>query len=344
MRALHSSVMVMLTVARCLGAPQGPCFAFLLHGDVSVRCEGMTTQVTHRGNIDRFAVSYEGSVLGFVTSCIKKRTATESDALYTTTLIDLRSGKHTEVVGQNSLVSTCGGIFWAYDAKREHSGTRDLITGEEITPPYRWFRCSSDRKVVVGTVGNSGDNLYIGTSPEKKVAPAERPYFYTFDVSPDGSKIAYTSHSRVLCVFSSGLPQCADENSIAAFADGLSVNDRGEVLVATDTPQECFYKSPSNFSTTPAAGASRDACLGIGYWKPSVETPSGSIRPRPGYCGTGETRQSPQLEAGDGQKLATNGPLPLVIGKRRWRAGRRGGHATPHRVLHSNLRLPYRNR
>jgi hypothetical protein len=170
-------------------------------------------------------------------------------------------------------VSTCGGILWAYDAKRDHSGTRDLITGDEIeVPPYKWFRCSSDRKVVVGIIGNA-DDLYKGASPATKVARAEKPYFWTFDVSPGGSKVAYTSHSRGLCVFSSSGPaQCTADDSIVAFADGLSVNDSGEVLVATDTPQECFYKTPSNFSSTPISGASRDACLGIGYWKPGLKS------------------------------------------------------------------------
>jgi len=196
-----------------------------------------------------------------------------ADAIYTTVIIDLKSGNAKSVFGANTVISTCGSIFWASDERREHSGTRDLSTGDEVAvPPYNWFRCSSDRKIVVGIVKGDADDLYEGTPPQIRVTLAGARHGYTFNLSADGSKVAYASDSSPLCVFSSGSTQCASEDAIDAFGDVPSVNDAGDVLVATHTQQECFYKSPSNFSATRTRGAGRDACLGIGYWRPGLKS------------------------------------------------------------------------
>jgi hypothetical protein len=274
MNRVGSLVFIASMAGSCFGQVQKPCFAFLLKGDVSVSCDGQRTQVTRRGDIDQLAVSDDLLSLGFVTSRITKRTAISADAAYTTTLIDLKSEKVKTRVGPNSVISTCGGIFWGIDETRQHSDTRNLVTGDQIaTPPYNWFRCSADRRVVVGIAKDSGGALYEGVPPQIKIAPGGTRFGYTFNLSADGSKVVYATDSSPLCVFSSSGPtQCAAEEAMDTFRDVLSVNNTGEVLVATHTEQGCFYKSPSNFSPTRTPGAGQDACLGIGYWKPGLKT------------------------------------------------------------------------
>lgn len=256
----------------CVAQTPPPCFAFLLKADVIVECGGERTQVTHRGDIDQFAVSEEKLSLGFVTSQVTKRAAGEADAVYTATLVDLGSAKVTQITGQNALVNTCGGIFWAYDSRRQHLGNRELITGRDVDmAPNAWFRCSGDRAVVVGTVKKSGADLMETAPAQKRVAAAGTYNFFQFNVSPKGSRVVYTNDSRPLCVFSfAGPTECITPEN--ATPDIPTVNDRGEVLVSTQTPEECFYKSSSNFSATRILGARRDACLGVGYWKPGLKS------------------------------------------------------------------------
>jgi hypothetical protein len=203
-----------------------------------VTCGKDSGQITYRRNIDRFAVSEERSYLAFLTSQITKRTATSADAVYTTTLVDLRSGRLSQTAGQafgdNTLVGTCGGIFRAAaDPRNEHSGSTDLITGAQIDmSPYRWFVCSSDLRVVFGNLGARGGegNLYEGRPPVLKVPALGKYDFYTYNISPDGSKIVYETGSRPLCVLSSpGPPECAPEALGEDFE--LSVNNDGEVLI-----------------------------------------------------------------------------------------------------------------
>lgn len=274
MRLLLRIALLAAIVVECNGQVQDACFAFLLRGDVVVRCEGTRAQITHRGDIDQFGVSREKSFLAYVTARITRRTPTAADARYTTTLIDLSSGSMRNVEGQ-SLVSTCGGLLRLYNVTRDHSGTVDLITGDEISmPPYNWFRCSSDRKIVVGTTKQSGADLYEGIPPRTKVAPDGSFFFGTFNMSPDGSKVAYYTDRHPVCLFSSpGTTQCAEES--ATLPDTPTVNDSGEVLVASATPQECFYKSAANFSPERFRGATdenRDGCVGVGYWKPGLKS------------------------------------------------------------------------
>jgi hypothetical protein len=277
MKSLQVALFVVLGLVEtgdCFSLTPKPCFAFLLRGDVVVTCEDKRTQITHRGDVDQFAVSNERSTLAFVTTQTVKQTQGVTEVAYTNTLLDLQSKTLKRLVGENSVVSTCGGIFWTNDLMRHGSGTRDLITGDEIvTPPYKWFRCSADRKVVVGITENFAGDLFEGIPPHTKVAPADSIYFRVFNISADGSTVAYVSDSRPLCVFSSGGPtQCAPEKTVDAVRDTLSVNDSGEVLVATHTAQECFYVSSSNFSATRVYGTGQDLCLGVGYWKPGLKT------------------------------------------------------------------------
>ena len=158
-RSLLASVLMACCCAHLgVAQPENLCYAFLRSADLHVACGKGSGQITHRRDIERFAVSEEQAYLAFLTSQITKRTATLAEAVYTTTLVDLRSGRLSQTAGQafgdNTLVGTCGGIFRAADPRNEHSGSTDLITGAQIDmSPYRWFVCSSDLRVVFGNLG-----------------------------------------------------------------------------------------------------------------------------------------------------------------------------------------------
>jgi len=214
------------------GQPPKPCFAYLLRGDVSVTCEGRTTQITRRGDIQDFAVSNEQSAFVYATEQVIRRTQTRAFTTVTNTVVDLKSRNSKRKEGYGLLASTCGSLLLMCDGN-----SHDLMTGRELSfPPYGWFCCSSDRKTVVGTINrtNHGYDLYDGLPP-KTMIPGARSYGGAFNISPDGSKIAYHSNLKPLCVFSSPDPvQCVQPMS-GDFIDFPSVNDSGEVLVATHT-------------------------------------------------------------------------------------------------------------
>jgi hypothetical protein len=55
-------------------------------------------------------------------------------------------------------------------------------------------------------------------------------------------------------------------------SDPVSVNNSGEVLVATGTGQGCVYKTSADFSPAPNGDLGDDECLGIGYWKAGIKS------------------------------------------------------------------------
>lgn len=141
-------------------------------------------------------------------------------------------------------------------------------------PAYSWFRCSSDRKVVVGAADGSGSYLFEGVPPQTKIASPGSFSHGTFSVSPNGSQVAYFTDRSPLCVVSPPrTAQCA--NVHVALPNAASVDDSGQLLFTVSTPQQCFYKTASNFSAQRFAGATdadSDACLAIGYWKPDLKS------------------------------------------------------------------------
>ena len=187
----------------------------------------------------------------------------------TTTVIALKSGASEAAEDVGGIVSTCGGIFSA-NTRGAHPNVRDPSTGEELGfQPYLWFRCSADRKTVVGTAKNPGGELYEGTPPKTKIAGAGSFNAYSFNISPDGSRVAY--HNGRLCIFSSpGPAQCIEPQG--SLSDTPSVSDSGGVLVTTGTGEECFYNSTYNFSPQPSPGAKADECVGVGYWKAGLQS------------------------------------------------------------------------
>jgi hypothetical protein len=267
-----SPLLLVIAAAFSWGQQREPCFAFLLRGDVAVVCDGGTTQITHRGDTEEFAVSDETAGFAFTTFRIERRTAETIISADRTTVIDLKSNERKVRDGAKGIVSTCGHIL-SLSTRTVGASFRDLLTGDELAfQPYRWFRCSADRQTVVGTTMNPGGELYEGVPPQTKIAEAGAFSAYEFSVSPNGTRIAY--HGKRLCVFSApGSTQCIE--SRRSLSGAPSVNDSGEVLISISTDQECFYKTSYDFSPTRFAGAtdeSRDTCLAIGHWVPGAQS------------------------------------------------------------------------
>jgi hypothetical protein len=254
----------------CFGQPEKPCFAFLLKGDITVVCGGQRTQITRRGDLEGFAISDERAAIAFTTSRIVKRAGSVTTSAETTTIIDLKSGTSKAAEGIAGVVSTCGGIFSA-NGRGDHPIVRDPMTGDQLSfPPYVWFRCSANRKTVVGTSKNPGGELYEGTPPKTKITGPGTFNAYSFNISPDGSKVAY--HNDRLCLFSTPGPSQCVEPQGSIVPDSPSVNNVGEVLAAIGTGEECFYKGTYNFSPQRSPGAKADECVGIGYWKSGLQS------------------------------------------------------------------------
>lgn len=248
--------------------PSQPCFAFLLRGDVTAVCQGRTTQITHRGDIEDFAVSAELSRLAYVTSQVISVEQFVATSQYTASVVNLKTGEIKKVEGVDGVVATCGAIMPNQIGARNR--TLEVVTGADVGfEPYVRFRCSSDRRVVAG-VTPTGD-LYEGVPPAVRLAGAADVYPHYFNVSPDGSKIAWFNDDRPLCVLArgGGMAECIEHSTIR---DPVSVADSGEMLVATGTLHGCVYKTFYDFSPAPDGKFGDDECLGIGYWKPGMKS------------------------------------------------------------------------
>lgn len=265
-------IVALLSAASSFAQSKSPCFAFLLRADVTIVCHGKTSQITHRRDIEDFAVSDELSSLAYVTSVVTPLDKDRNEVHSKTSVINLGTGDTKQVAGIEGIVSTCGGIL--PNQIGPGTSTRDVVTDEEVQfPPFVRFRCSSDRRVVAGITSEGSrdqmSDLYVGHPPAVKIAAAADVYVHFFNISPDGSKIAWFNDTRPLCVYSGpGSSRCVEH---ATIADPVSVNDSGEALVATGNGRGCVYKSPTNFRPA-RLGAGDDECLGIGYWKPGMKS------------------------------------------------------------------------
>jgi hypothetical protein len=253
----------------CFGQSEKRCFAFLLRGDVTVDCSGQRTQVTHRADLEGYAVSDERAELGFTTSRVVGRTGRVTEITEETTIINLNSGVSEVAQNVAEIVSTCGGIFPS-SARTDDPRFRDPVTFEVLSfPPYKWFRCSADRKTVVGLTTNRGE-LWEGVPPRTKIADPGSCYAAGFNLSPDGSKIV--CHASRVCLFSFAAPPQCIEPRVSVLPDTPTVSNSGEVLVAIGTGEECFYKGMFNFSRQRSPGAKADECAGIGYWREGLQS------------------------------------------------------------------------
>lgn len=266
--------LTLVLVASCItgesfGQAPRPCLAFILRGDVVVACDKQRTQITHRGDIEAFAISDDRLALAYTASRVLERTATVKTSAQNITIVDLRSHSSNLTQGAGRIVSSCGGILLV-NALSGDTMVRDLLAGDNLAfRPYQRFRCSADRKTIVGIANVRDGDLVMGLPPTVKLKQVGDFEPNNFNISPNGSKVVFLN--KQLCVSSSGTSLCS--NTPQNLSGAPSVNDEGEVLVSVGTNQECFYKTPHNFSPSRFPGAtdeSRDQCLAIGHWKPGT--------------------------------------------------------------------------
>ena len=250
---MHCTLAVLLVAGACFAQPKEPCFAFEARGDISVVCQGKTTQVTHRGDVQNFAVSDELASFAYITGKVG-----------TATVVNLKTGSTKRVESVDGLVDSCAGILPI--PAGASSSVHELVTGAELTfPPYSRFRCSVDRRVVAGITQH---DLYVGVPPATKIASAGDVHDLYFNVSPDGTKVAWFNDVRPLCVATPpAKAECVEHGTMS---DPVSVNNAGELLAAAGTGRGCDYKNSFNYSPTKSPTGGDDECLGVGYWKPGM--------------------------------------------------------------------------
>ncbi len=237
----------------CAAQPADPCYVFEAKGDVHLACQGKTTQITRRGDVQNFAVSNERASLAYVTGNAGAAT-----------VVDLKSGAVRHIERTDGAVASCGGILPV--PLGATAATKEMVSGEELSfRPYSRFRCSADRKVVAGITQHE---LYVGVPPATKLAASGDVDDLYFNVSPDGSRVAWFNSVRPLCV--AAPPAHADCVEHETMSDPVSVNDAGEVLAAAGTGKGCDYKTSFNYTPAKAPGGGDDECLGVGYWKPGM--------------------------------------------------------------------------
>ena len=270
-------VAVIFMSVACFGQSKEPCFGFLLKGDVISVCEGKTSQVTHRGDIDNFAVSDELSSLAYTTSRITKRDATSSFVATTVTVANLKTGSSKQFHGMRTrgVVSSCGRLLEIEVGSGGPTST-DVVTGEILSfAPYVFFRCSTDRRVVAGILAypansNKHGDLYFGVHPTTKIAAADDVDPGFFNVSPDGTKIAWFNDVRPLCIVSlPGPAQCVDHFTKS---DPVSVNNSGEVAGCYRHWTGLHVQNLVQLFPAPNGGSGDYECLGIGYWKAGIKS------------------------------------------------------------------------
>ena len=225
---------VLCLLLQCTVEAQNECIGFIKAGNLTVRCGTETHQITRDGKTNAFAVDPSGTKV-----LLERRKGIDRVA----ELFSIPSGN---LLRRDSsaveYVESCGTIVARDNTRSPGYLTRDLITSREFSiSPYADFRCSADRKVVIGLVGTSPARLELGAPPTTEIASARMPNLIQFAISSAGKYVAYATAEMVLCRFS--VPDKSSSCSpIPQFAlGGLSVSDDGTVLYSVSN-DACAYE------------------------------------------------------------------------------------------------------
>jgi hypothetical protein len=260
---------------------EGPCFAYLLNGDVWFRCRGQSRRVTAKGDVTDFAVDQT------VFALFRNRDPLEVVSLSGNQEVRYLSGRRP-----GSLYASCGKVLclsygydkdglanmWLVKSVSELPGGESLKLG-----PYLYFRCSADRRTVVGTA-DKGRTLMEGLPPSRTLAGFSKNFSYLrymyFDVSPNGEFVGYYHAPQGICVQQPGQrATCVDDEGF----DRVSVSDAGTILYTTHWDGTCSYKDAYHVSRRPLPGYSHsDQCVAVAMWKPGMKKPR-IVVPLAGY-------------------------------------------------------------
>ena len=224
------------------------CVAYSQDGDVFADCNSNVLRITHTGDIRSFAATPDGEALVLVRGVLRS----------TVEVLEPNQRHFLKVAPNRDAEFSCGTILLTIRARPEigKATVTDVLTGAAAKfPDYVAFRCSADRKVVVGWTSRADRSLYIGAPPHLVASDVD-----LFGVSPDGQTIAYSTGFKT-CVAS-------DQSSIHCFdmpaIDRYSVSNLGQVLFTTQTDETCYY-SDSLHATRRRVSSKQeqDACTGI---------------------------------------------------------------------------------
>jgi len=237
----------------------GLCYAFMRDGDLWTACQGKRERIHIADNVFDFAYSAAASSVAFLVDRPELRQRDPGELRSDLILVNLTRQNQTtqKEVEFRLLFATCGTILgWSAVGAHMHSPA-DLISGNPIdTSSLTDFRCSSDRRVVLGYEKWDGQETQLivkvdGKQTQSFSANVENPQ--DFDISANGKYMAFFTLNRgeeSLCTYTIGGPApCSLVTPGSKYQ--VSVSDLGAVLYTTDSDEAC--------GTGP--------CRGIAYWR-----------------------------------------------------------------------------
>lgn len=244
-------------------AEQRDCFAYIKNGAIVLQC-GDNVSTGEDIGVQGFALS-QGGLLGIMRSSSRPIGENGDELVNKSVIVDLRSGQMKESASYpDDFSATCGELLSETPLR---DGVSSAWTGAPAeTVPFVRYRCSSNRVVLVGQTNKSDDLVLVEGSRRSKLEKTAGAT--TFEVSPNGTYLAYGNTGRV-CV-SSGInpPRCLPAEPVG----DISVSDKGVVLFTQGTSQNCVYVDSWHFKPEPLSSSHKkqDQCSAIMLWRPGM--------------------------------------------------------------------------
>jgi hypothetical protein len=120
------------------------CYAFLQDGTLRTVCNGKSERIPTKSRLTESAISQDGSYAAFE-SQLK---VNEDKYVVSIVFLAARSPAKAMTTGRLYLRSTCGELVGIDTGSLDR---HNLLTWQpDRFPPYKFFRCSSDKQVVAG--------------------------------------------------------------------------------------------------------------------------------------------------------------------------------------------------
>jgi RHS repeat-associated protein len=219
------------------------CYAFLRAGDLWTVCDGKRERIDLHGRGLDFAVTADGSYLA-VQENLEAPGAGIGHTRQIVVPLNSRGKQNVREVGYpESLYASCGTIISVQSVNLE---SFDLLGSRPVEiSPYRYFRCSSDRKAIAGwteqdeaqrlakarTDPGLSNQTTLRVNRNGKNSELSSVWREVFDISPNGEYLAYVNvpvkgPGPTLCV----TERAAEPMCTLYVADAISVSNEGKVI------------------------------------------------------------------------------------------------------------------